>query len=73
MVKYLTWQNSMIMVFSHESFRIAIAVITTVLIITTSYISAGIATEKTAKAQVPGVYSFKLGKFTIAAFSDGTV
>lgn len=53
--------------------RAILAVITTVLIITTSYISAGIATEKTAKAQVPGVYSFRLGEFTIAALSDGTV
>ncbi len=45
----------------------------TVLIITTSYVSSGIATDKTAKAQVPDVYSFKLGEFTITALSDGTV
>lgn len=54
-------------------FRAILAVITTVLIITTSYISSGMATEKTAKAQVPGVYSFRLGEFTITALSDGTV
>jgi glyoxylase-like metal-dependent hydrolase (beta-lactamase superfamily II) len=54
-------------------FRAILAIITTVIIITTSYISAGIATDKTAKAQVPGVYSFRLGKFTITALSDGTV
>ncbi len=54
-------------------FRAIIAVITTVLIITTSYISSGMATDKTAKAQVPGVYSFRLGEFTITALSDGTV
>lgn len=54
-------------------FRAILAVITTVLIITTSCFSAGMATDKTAKAQVPGVYSFRLGEFTITALSDGTV
>jgi glyoxylase-like metal-dependent hydrolase (beta-lactamase superfamily II) len=29
--------------------------------------------DKTAKTQVPGVYLFKLGDFTITALSDGTV
>lgn len=54
-------------------FKAILAVITTVLIITTSYISAGMATDNTVKAQVPGVYSFRLGEFTITALSDGTV
>jgi hypothetical protein len=54
-------------------FRAILAVITTALIITTSYIASGIATNITAKAQVPGVYSFRLGEFTITALSDGTV
>jgi glyoxylase-like metal-dependent hydrolase (beta-lactamase superfamily II) len=43
------------------------------LIIDTSPIVSGIAANKTAKPQVPGVYSFKLGDFTITALSDGTV
>ncbi|NJK51841.1 MAG: MBL fold metallo-hydrolase [Acaryochloris sp. RU_4_1] len=54
-------------------FRAILAITTSVLIIITSYISSGIATDKTAINQVPGVYSFKLGKFTITALSDGTV
>lgn len=54
-------------------FKAILAVITTVLIIITSSISAGMATDQTAKAQVPGVYSFRLGEFTITALSDGTV
>lgn len=54
-------------------FRAILAVITTVLIITISYISSGMATGQTLKAQVPGVYSFRLGEFTITALSDGTV
>ncbi|WP_348982702.1 MBL fold metallo-hydrolase [Brasilonema octagenarum] len=43
------------------------------LIITTSYFFSGIAIGKTAKTQVPGVYSFMLGDFTITALSDGTL
>jgi hypothetical protein len=55
-------------------FREILAAITTSLIMTTSsYIPSGMATDKTAKVQVPGVYSFRLGKFTITALSDGTV
>lgn len=54
-------------------FRAIFAVITAVLIIATSYVSSGMATDKTTKAQVPGVYSFRLGEFTITALSDGTV
>jgi glyoxylase-like metal-dependent hydrolase (beta-lactamase superfamily II) len=54
-------------------FRAIFAVITTVLIIATSYISSGLATDRTAKAQVPGVYSFRLGEFMITALSDGTL
>jgi hypothetical protein len=54
-------------------FRAIFAVITAVLIIATSYISSGLATDKTAKAQVPGVYSFRLGEFMITALSDGTL
>jgi glyoxylase-like metal-dependent hydrolase (beta-lactamase superfamily II) len=53
--------------------RAILAVISAVLIIATSSISSGIATDKTAKAQVPGAYSFRLGEFTITALSDGTV
>jgi glyoxylase-like metal-dependent hydrolase (beta-lactamase superfamily II) len=53
--------------------RAILAVITAVLIIATSYVSGGIATDETTKAQVPGIYSFRLGKFTIAALSDGTI
>lgn len=49
------------------------AVITAVLIITTSSIPAVMAIDKTAKAQVPGIYPFRLGEFTITALSDGTV
>ncbi len=54
-------------------FRAIFAVITAVLIIATSYISSGLATDRTAKAQVPGVYSFRLGEFMITALSDGTL
>ncbi|KAB8335469.1 MBL fold metallo-hydrolase [Scytonema tolypothrichoides VB-61278] len=54
-------------------FRPILAIITAVLIITTSYFFSGIAIGKTAKTQVPGVYSFMLGDFTITALSDGTV
>lgn len=54
-------------------FRAIFAVITAVLIIATSSISSGSATGETAKTQVPGVYSFRLGEFTITALSDGTV
>jgi glyoxylase-like metal-dependent hydrolase (beta-lactamase superfamily II) len=50
-----------------------LAVISAALIIATSSISSGIAVNKTAKTQVPGVYSFRLGEFTITALSDGTV
>jgi glyoxylase-like metal-dependent hydrolase (beta-lactamase superfamily II) len=32
-----------------------------------------IALSRSAKSQIPGVYSFKLGDFTITALSDGTV
>jgi glyoxylase-like metal-dependent hydrolase (beta-lactamase superfamily II) len=53
-------------------FRVILVVITTVLIVVTAC-TPQIATDRTAKAQVPGVYSFQLGKFTITALSDGTV
>lgn len=49
------------------------AVATTVLLIATSCILPGIALDKSAKTQVPGVYPFKLGDFTITALSDGTL
>jgi glyoxylase-like metal-dependent hydrolase (beta-lactamase superfamily II) len=55
------------------SLRAILAFIITLLIITTSCTSSRIVTSNTVKAQVPGVYSFKLGKFTITALSDGTV
>jgi glyoxylase-like metal-dependent hydrolase (beta-lactamase superfamily II) len=48
-------------------------VITAALIIATSYVSSGIVPNKTGKFQVPGVYLFRLGEFTITALSDGTV
>ncbi|MBD2034246.1 MBL fold metallo-hydrolase [Leptolyngbya sp. FACHB-321] len=54
-------------------FRLAIAVITAVLMIATSMMFPGMTAEKTAKPQVPGVYQFELGDFTITALSDGTV
>ncbi len=64
-------------------FRLILAVITTALIITTSSSApSGIAIDRTTKGeitgrstptQVPGVYSFGLGEFTITALSDGTV
>jgi len=49
------------------------AVITALFVIITSYTFPGIATDKRAKTQLPGVYQFKLGDFTITALSDGTV
>jgi hypothetical protein len=54
-------------------FRLAIAAITSVLIIATSIMFPGITAEKTVKPQVPGVYQFELGDFRITALSDGTV
>ncbi|WP_199305973.1 MBL fold metallo-hydrolase [Pseudanabaena sp. FACHB-2040] len=39
----------------------------------TAEVLPGITAEKTAKPQVPGVYQFELGDFTITALSDGTV
>jgi glyoxylase-like metal-dependent hydrolase (beta-lactamase superfamily II) len=53
-------------------FRAILAAITIVLIIATST-SSEIATDNATTAQVPGVYSFRLGEFTITALSDGTV
>jgi glyoxylase-like metal-dependent hydrolase (beta-lactamase superfamily II) len=53
--------------------RLMIAVATAVLMIATSCIFPAIAPAKSAKAQVPGVYPFKLGDFTITALSDGTL
>jgi glyoxylase-like metal-dependent hydrolase (beta-lactamase superfamily II) len=54
-------------------FRLAIAVITAVLIIAISIMFPGITAEKTVKPKVPGVYQFELGDFRITALSDGTV
>lgn len=53
--------------------QLSMAVITALLVITTSYTFPGIATDKTPKTQVPGVYPFELGDFKITALSDGTV
>jgi hypothetical protein len=53
--------------------RSIFVVITAVLIIATSYAFSEIAPHKTGKFQVPGVYPFRLGEFTITALSDGTV
>ena len=63
------WTILKYLIFSRAIF----AVITALLIIAISIISAGIATDGTTKAQVPGVYSFRLGEFTITALSDGTL
>lgn len=54
-------------------FRSIIAVMTTVLVVIASYTFPGFAIDGTAKTQIPGVYPFKLGDFTITALSDGTV
>lgn len=53
--------------------RLMVVVVTTVLMIATSWSLPTIATGKSAIAQVPGVYPFKLGDFTITALSDGTL
>ena len=53
--------------------KLMMAVATTVLVIATSCIFPGTALNKSAKTQVPGVYPFKLGDFTITALSDGTL
>jgi hypothetical protein len=53
--------------------KLIMAVVATVLIIATSGIFPGITLEKSAKSQIPGVYPFKLGDFTITALSDGTL
>jgi glyoxylase-like metal-dependent hydrolase (beta-lactamase superfamily II) len=54
-------------------FRAILAAMITALIVATSCTSSEIATDKNTKAQVPGIYSFRLGEFTITALSDGTV
>ena len=53
--------------------RLMIAVATTVLMIVTSCSFPTIAPGKSAIAQVPGVYPFKLGDFKITVLSDGTL
>lgn len=53
--------------------RLMIAVATTVLMIVTSCIFPAVSLSKSAIAQVPGVYPFKLGDFTITVLSDGTL
>ncbi|WP_250121661.1 hypothetical protein [Chroococcidiopsis sp. CCMEE 29] len=53
--------------------RLTIAVATTVLMIATSCSFPTVALDESASAQVPGVYPFKLGDFTITALSDGTL
>jgi hypothetical protein len=53
--------------------RLIMAVIAAVMVVITSPIFSGIAIDKTEKTQVPGVYPFKVGDFTITALSDGTV
>jgi len=50
--------------------RLMIAVATTVLTIVTSCLFQR---YHTGIAQVPGVYPFKLGDFTITVLSDGTL
>ena len=53
--------------------RLMIAVATTVLTIVTSCLFPVVSLSKSAIAQVPGVYPFKLGGFTITVLSDGTL
>ncbi|KAB8318659.1 MBL fold metallo-hydrolase [Tolypothrix campylonemoides VB511288] len=53
--------------------RLMIVVATTVLMIVTSCIFPAVSLSKSAIAQVPGVYPFKLGDFTITVLSDGTL
>ncbi|KAM3109684.1 MBL fold metallo-hydrolase [Phormidesmis sp. 146-33] len=53
--------------------RLMIAVATTVLMIVTSCSFPAVSLSKSAIAQVPGVYPFKLGDFTITVLSDGTL
>ena len=53
--------------------RLMIAVATTVLTIVTSCLFPAVSLSKSAIAQVPGVYPFKLSDFTITALSDGTL
>lgn len=53
--------------------KLILSAITALLIVTTSFGFPGNAIDKSAKDQIPGVYQFKLGDFTIAALSDGTV
>ena len=53
--------------------KLIMAVVAAALTITTSYTFSGFATGKAVRTQLPGVYSFKLGDFTITALSDGTV
>ncbi len=53
--------------------KLMIAVIVAVLMIATSCSFLEIALGKNVNAQVPGVYPFKLGDFTITALSDGTL
>jgi glyoxylase-like metal-dependent hydrolase (beta-lactamase superfamily II) len=54
-------------------FSKAILAVIPALILVTSSISSGIGVNKTARTQVPGVYSFRLGEYTITALSDGSV
>jgi len=50
-----------------------VAVATIVLMIASSCSFLARALSASANAQVPGVYPFKLGDFTITALSDGTL
>lgn len=55
--------------------KLIMAFTVAVLIVTTSCTLPGtqIALLSSAKSQIPGVYPFKLGDFTITALSDGTI
>jgi glyoxylase-like metal-dependent hydrolase (beta-lactamase superfamily II) len=53
--------------------KLMVAVATTVLMIATSCSFPTVALGESANTQVPGVYPFKLGNFTITALSDGTL
>jgi glyoxylase-like metal-dependent hydrolase (beta-lactamase superfamily II) len=55
--------------------KLMMAFTVAVLTITTScaLLETKVALDRSATSQIPGVYSFKLGDFTITALSDGTV
>jgi glyoxylase-like metal-dependent hydrolase (beta-lactamase superfamily II) len=53
--------------------RLIMMALAAAFVIATSLTFPGGSIDKNAKEQIPGVYPFKLGDFTITALSDGTV